>query len=650
MDHPCPFCNSSCLKPGEICTWEHTNAVTGIHYLLKDRLMEWDGRPARMEIAFDMTELEQRKQELQYALDAEKMVMDCVRTLYQEGDISKAIPQMLRQLGSFLSAGRAYLFAVHGAQLDMEYEWCAEQVTPQLEQLKNMPLSILDRWIPIFQRQECVIIESVEELKGRWPEEYEVLRRQDIRTLVAAPLEQNGRLAGCLGVDNPPPDRLKNIAPLLQTLCYFVMLAWRRAQSERELSRLSYQDTLTGFFNRNRYIQDTEILSASHQPFGIVYLDVNGLKDVNDRLGHQAGDRLLVRCADMMRKAFPSGADFYRIGGDEFVVICLGMEKENFENQVHGLRLCVMDEDFCRAAAGACWSEDSGRIREIITKADARMYEDKKAYYHSHPTSHRYRHGSDELLHLANPEILREKIEKNQFVVYFQPKVSSSDQSTVGAEALVRYCPRPDTLVLPGNFLPLLEERQLIRQLDFFVFEFVCSKVKEWIDQGKQTVPISVNFSRCSLSQPGFLKELMAVCGRYGIERRLLAIEITENIREEDSINLRELVPALREAGFSVSIDDFGTEYANLALLSSVQFDELKLDKSVVDNVAHSPQAQTVVESIVEICRKMKIRLVAEGIETEEQLTVLRRCGVKLVQGFLVGKPCALEEYEKKYL
>ena len=149
----------------------------------------------------------------------------------------------------------------------------------------------------------------------------------------------------------------------------------------------------------------------------------------------------------------------------------------------------------------------------------------------------------------------------------------------------------------------------------------------------------------------GWIKERHnSLCRNYGVDKKYLEIEITETIQETDGMDFRTLINELRQSGFIVSIDDFGTEYANLALLSNVDFDVLKLDRSLVYDVAHNSRARTVVESIIEICRKMNIQVVAEGIETEEQLTVLRACGVELAQGFLFSRPVPLEEYEKKYL
>lgn len=651
LDAPCPFCTTSKLVPGENYTWEYTNPLVKRHYLLKDRLIQWDGHAARMEIAFDITEAEAEKQILKTTLDSEQMVVECVRTLYQEHDLAVSIPSILGHLGRFFAAGRAYLCMIRDGLLYNDFEWCGEGVAPQKDSMQGLPLSVISSWLPAFEKCECVILEDLEAVREHDPAQYKLLAGQDIRSLVAAPLTRDGQLIGVLGVDNPPLERVRGISSLLQTLCYFLLLAYRRNEDEQQLSQLSYFDTLTTFYNRNRYMEDSASLSDYDGSIGVVYLDVNGLKDINDQRGHDVGDRVLVECARQMRNVFKSG-DFYRVGGDEFVILCPGIQRASFEEYVSEMQRRFSSSSPCHVAIGAQWAgvAQFRDVRQLVADADAQMYEDKKEYYRKNPASNRYRHQSDEVLRLSNPDVLREEIRQDRFVVYLQPKISSSDRSAVGAEALIRYLPQSGSLVLPGNFLPVLEESRTISQIDFYVFEYACSRLKMWTEQGKQTLPVSVNFSRCSLAQPDFVSRLAALCRIYGVETKYLEIELTETVHETDGVDLKRLIHELRQEGFLISIDDFGTEYANLAILSAVEFDVLKLDKSLVVDLALNSKARTIVECTVSICRKAKIQVVAEGVETEEQLAALRSCGVEFVQGFLFSKPISIEEYERNYL
>lgn len=421
-------------------------------------------------------------------------------------------------------------------------------------------------------------------------------------------MEQNGELAGYLGVDNPPPDKIINIASLLQTLCYFVSLALQHAESQKKLSYLSYHDNLTTFYNRNRYIKDTQKLFNMDTSLGIIYLDVNGLKDVNDQFGHEVGDALLVECARRMKMVFKK-ADFYRIGGDEFIIICQSIKKESFEKRVKELSESFSKKPVCQVAIGTQWTNAVGNINEMIAEADARMYENKKEFYHKHMISRRYRHHSDEMLHLTNIDYLESEIENGHFVVYLQPKILCEDCSCVGAEALIRYCDNAGTLI-----------------------------------------PLSINFSIESLRGKSFVERILETCKKYQIPTKYIEIEITERVHDEKNFEIKTVISKLRSAGFIVAIDDFGTEYANLALLSDAEFDILKLDKSLISNVALNPRTKIIMEYISKICHRLGVDMIAEGIESEEQFFTLCSYGVETVQGYLFSKPLAINVFEEKYL
>ena len=421
-------------------------------------------------------------------------------------------------------------------------------------------------------------------------------------------MEQNGELAGYLGVDNPPPDKIINIASLLQTLCYFVSLALQHAESQKKLSYLSYHDNSTTFYNRNRYIKDTQKLFNMDTSLGIIYLDVNGLKDVNDQFGHEVGDALLVECARRMKMVFKK-ADFYRIGGDEFIIICQSIKKESFEKRVKELSESFSKKPVCQVAIGTQWTNAVGNINEMIAEADARMYENKKEFYHKHMISRRYRHHSDEMLHLTNIDYLESEIENGHFVVYLQPKILCEDRSCVGAEALIRYCDNAGTLI-----------------------------------------PLSINFSIESLRGKSFVERILETCKKYQIPTKYIEIEITERGHDEKNFEIKTVISKLRSAGFIVAIDDFGTEYANLALLSDAEFDILKLDKSLISNVALNPRTKIIMEYISKICHRLGLDMIAEGIESEEQFFTLCSYGVETVQGYLFSKPLAINVFEEKYL
>lgn len=393
LDAPCPFCTTPYLSLNENYTWEHTNLLTQRHYLLKDRLVNWEGRLARLEIAFDITDAANEKLKMQNRLKCDQVLLECIRELYRNHDLSQATGYALKLVGKLFQAERSYIFLFHGEYISNAEEWCEEGVEAQIDHLQNLRQSDFSAWIDLFRGSENLIIEDVESLKGTQDIEYELLSKQGIHRLVLVPLERDGSLNGFIGLDNPPQSLLENAAAFLRTFRYFLMLAISRSEDEKQLSKLSYQDTLTSFYNRNRYILDVEALAAGHGSAGAIYLDVNGLKEVNDSSGHDAGDRMLKECAQTIQHAVHTGA-FYRIGGDEFVILCANLGKKEFDDIVCALR-SAFQRGTCRAAIGAQWTEHGKNIHDAIAAADKHMYADKEAFYRNRRSSGRYRHYGD---------------------------------------------------------------------------------------------------------------------------------------------------------------------------------------------------------------------------------------------------------------
>lgn len=386
---PCPYCTNPMLTKDKDYTWQFSNPLTGRHYFLKDRLIDWNGMTARLEVAFDITESEIEKIELKNALDAEKMILECIRTLYQNKDLNTALDDLLGVLGEALSADRTYIFRINNGRLSNTHEWCADNVEPQIQHLQDMDVALIDRWRPAFEKEECVVIEYTDDIREQSPEEYEVLAGQNIQSLVAAPLIRDGILRGCIGIDNPPADKLRNISPLLHTLCYFLITTVIRREDEKKLKKLSFYDSLTGLFNRNRYMTDIGKLEKQSCSVGVLFADVNGLKDINDHYGHSRGDEVLTECAAFMSSIF-TGADCYRIGGDEFVVLQKHIEKEEFIRLSEKLRGKYLTASGCQVAVGCCWSGNSANIRTLLHEVDSQMYQDKKKYYSIQGASPRF--------------------------------------------------------------------------------------------------------------------------------------------------------------------------------------------------------------------------------------------------------------------
>lgn len=381
-DSPCPFCTNRFLTRNECYVWEYTNPITKRRHLLNDRLIDWNGRDARIEVGFEISARKEEGMRFRNLHESEQIILDCVSALYRENDPELAAENMIRHLGTELKAERALLLTYDGSRFNNTHEWCAEGVGPRQHELQSVEDTPYRRWIELFDRGECVVIENLRELKGSISQqEYEALDRRDIDCIVAAPFERDGVPIGFLAIENPPGNLIRDIAPLLRTLCFFYMMTLQRIESRERLLQLSYHDSLTGLLNRNRYMQDFDSLSEQDEPIGVVFLDINGMKEVNDRDGHAVGDRLLIECAKTMRTVLGDAFSLYRIGGDEFVAIAVGIGESEFTRLSTELGGAFEDDSLCHVAIGARWEEHPKNISEMLFEADEAMYRDKRTFY-----------------------------------------------------------------------------------------------------------------------------------------------------------------------------------------------------------------------------------------------------------------------------
>lgn len=393
FDKPCEFCTNVKLSRDETYTWEYTNSVVNRHFLLKDRLIDWEGRQIRMEIAFDITDNLIKKKELEDRIKRDNILVKCIRELYQNHHTVDAINHILKFIGEMFEAERAYVFYMENDEMSNIAEWCNEGIPPQIDNLQHLSRKDYKWWFQLYDEQLNIVIKDVEELKGDRQAEYELLASQKIDRLILIPFEQYENFGGMIGLDNLKLEEFANAEKFLRTLSYFIMLAIRRNEDEKSLYQLSYIDTLTTFKNRNCYIQDVDEFSKRKDTAGVIFIDLNGLKEINDHLGHYEGDELLKKSASIIRNSLNNG-NFYRVGGDEFVIICLSIEKLEFKELIARLKEDLINNE-CKVAIGYQWTETCEQLSNTIIKADQKMYEDKEKFYETHAVSSRYRHQND---------------------------------------------------------------------------------------------------------------------------------------------------------------------------------------------------------------------------------------------------------------
>lgn len=374
---PCDFCTNSVLKPGFFHEWEIFNPVVKKSFKLKDTMVEADGRRCRMELAIDMSIQEEQKKTIQKYTSNESMVNEGLRLALAEPRPERSLEVLLAYLGEHLKSERVYIFEENqDGTLDNTFEWCGSDVVPQKDVLQKVPFEVVSLWYHTFKKNKNVIIQDVEGIREEDPLAYEYLKPQRIQALVVSPLVDNGEIIGFYGVDNPPGELLDHISMLFWIVGHFIVSMLKRRMLVNRLEKLSMYDQLTGLGNRHAMKEYQSSLSDK-ESLGVLYCDVMGLKYVNDTLGHQEGDQLLMRVCECLNRQFGDYA-LFRIGGDEFLGLCPGICRKELEH-----RLTLLDQDMeendARMALGYVWEPQySGGFEHLLIESDRRMYEDKR--------------------------------------------------------------------------------------------------------------------------------------------------------------------------------------------------------------------------------------------------------------------------------
>lgn len=377
---PCSMCTNSKIEKNCFYEWYYFNPVANATFSLKNTIIEDNGRRYRMGIAINITAQEKQKKALAAAMNNETLVNEALKYALAEQDPEKSIQVLMEYVGKALHGERSYIFEEKDGVCDNTYEWCAIGVTPQIHNLKNIPLSDLTMWYRQFKSNNLIIIDDMDKVKETDPPLYAILAPQGIHSLVVAPLFYRDKIIGFFGIDNPPADDVAYIYNVLVLLGQFLVSLINRRDLFNQLENLSFYDQLTGAYNRHALDRVLRTYRRE-KSVGIVYADVMGLKRVNDTYGHSTGDKMLIDAYMLLARYFDKG-DVYRIGGDEFLVISFGCDEGSFFSQAANLRL-LMEQGGVRMALGTVWYDKyfTKDLDRIIKEADELMYREKREIY-----------------------------------------------------------------------------------------------------------------------------------------------------------------------------------------------------------------------------------------------------------------------------
>lgn len=407
-------------------------------------------------------------------------------------------------------------------------------------------------------------------------------------------------------------------------------------------------DRLTGLYSKEYFYQKVQerLSEDTEHDYRIICSNIENFKLVNDVFGTQAGDRLLMEIADIARDMVGSTGFCGRLGADRF--LCLqrpDQGQQDFENSKSYETSDLLKGTVMRWGIYQI-TDRSVPVEQMCDRAFLAADSIKGQY-------NRFFAVYDDSLRnsLLREQSITDEMEnavaERQFVVYYQPKYSLKDKCMVGAEALVRWVHPKWGFISPGEFIPLFEKNGFIASLDQYVWEQVCIQLREWQDKGQPILPISVNVSRADVYMGDLENTLMRLVEKYRINPKYLHLEITESAYTENPDKIVNAVEKLRKLGFIVEMDDFGSGYSSLNMISQMKPDILKLDMQFVRNETAKPEQQSILNDVIVMAHRMCLSVVAEGVETREQVDRLQAVGCDCVQGFYFAKPMPAAEYEE---
>ncbi|MFC7513417.1 putative bifunctional diguanylate cyclase/phosphodiesterase [Herbaspirillum sp. GCM10030257] len=418
--------------------------------------------------------------------------------------------------------------------------------------------------------------------------------------------------------------------------------------------KLQYQamhDALTGLPNRSllfeRMQHAIDSAERANKQFAVYFVDLDGFKAINDSLGHTAGDAVLKELAARIKKAVRKEDIVARLGGDEFVVMVGNIPDVGMAAHIAEKLFECFTADFIPDQASlrispsigiALYPDDGVTVDDLISHADAAMYEVKA----NGRNNYRFFETSMNVAMKRAIEIQRSlpgAIQRGDFFVHYQPKFDCGNDQILGAEALLRWEHAQLGLISPAEFIPIAERSGQIILLGQWVIEEVCRQLQSWKNAGLHTFKIAINLSQIQLRSPQIVENILAITTKYGVSPSTLMFEITETVAMQDAEATMRAIERLQEAGFKLAIDDFGTGYSSLSYLQQFGVQQMKVDRSFISNLTVNDKGYSIVAAIIRLAHSLNMEVVAEGVETEAQLAMLKALNCDQTQGYLLGRP-----------
>lgn len=599
--------------------------------------------------------MQYENQILKSELEAEHFILTQMAELGKVRNVREcqvAINNLLEKIGHFTKADRAYIVDEKDGCYYNTYEWCNEGIEPQINQLQNLRAEDMPYWIPKLSSGESIFIEDLENVKETMPVEYEILKPQNIHTLIVFPIILSNTLKGFIGVDNPNIKDAKDVIRLLAALGSYLGTTRENAAVYAKLEyRLNY-DSLTKAYNRYGFYKNAQKLIKEHTDteYCLILSDIKSFKLINEIYGENIADKILIDEVNIIRQKMKGNSVLGRLNGD---IIAMVIPKEylsekEFSDMIKLLSDRYSNKNFrLHIYLGVYYIKDVNEtIRQMVDKVSLVIMKSKgnMSNYILYYDENSYRND------IFKQQLIGEfetALNENQFCMYLQPQ-TDKDGNMLGAEALIRWNHPNMGLIMPGAFIECFEDAGLIYRLDNYIWEEAAKQLKIWKDSGYNYY-ISVNISAKDFYHIDVYQTFKNLVSKYGIDTDKLHIEITETALSEDKQAAHKTIERLHDEGFIIEIDDFGSGYSSFNFLKDVCADVIKIDGVFLKKSSHEERGEQILRSIISLSHDIGMDVITEGVENVDQLSMLAKMNCDWFQGYYFSKPIAVGDFEEKY-
>ncbi len=631
---PCDLCNIDKLVENQVYAWQYYDERVNKDFKVKDYLYTKGNRKFRVsagELCKSEYTLMESKDEIQVA------VTQCVSLLAKDNDDEENISEILSIIRKFYNAEWTCIFKLDELRqyVNCTYVLGENGFFKDEPKLQKIPLTVIPHWMDMFENEGFVYVDSVYDQIDSETAKFKILQYFDVRNLMAVPIIRNNIITGFTLVSSANLN--KGNIQFLETTSIFLKDALDKKYANERLETLLNYDRLTGLFNRHYYHRVLErIKNEQINDIGIIYIDVNGLKKMNDNFGHSYGDCYIENCAELIKSYFPG--ESFRIGGDEFIVLTNTLVENEFNLKVKAFEKDLEENNKVSMSLGVVWCKSYVDIGNCIKEADRLMYQNKAIYYANIDDVEEYfaRNVIDMLQKSAGEQNLK---------VLYQPKIDLNTKEFIGAEAFLYKIDELGNYIESSVFIPEYESLGNMYLLDLYVLEKCCEFINSVSEELREKIFTSMKFSQQTILAPDIHIECKNICKKFNVEPAKITIEVSEDLGFVESEEIFNKLQVFRKQGFKLSVENFG-ELNNKKEIIENNFDKVKLNKNLLSDANTNITKYAILEHLIKNYQTISnVDIIINGIEEEEHLIFLSTYDGLIGQGGLISKPLVKTEF-----